>query len=36
LVFQHAVHQDDVDAGEFGAALHPLLCHLALVGDELE
>lgn len=35
-VLQNAVHQDDVDTGEFDVALHPLLRHLALVGDELE
>ncbi|BBY25902.1 hypothetical protein MSTO_61070 [Mycobacterium stomatepiae] len=36
LVFQHPVHEDDVDAGEFDMALYLLRGHLAFVRDELQ
>ena len=35
-VFQHSVDEDDIDAGELDVAFDPLLCHLALVDDELK
>ncbi len=34
--FQHAVHQDDINASEFDVALHLLFGRFALMGDEFD